>query len=166
MLKHRSITVHGESTDAIIHVTINGEVCKDGPVTDSRLYGFSTPVELHGALPVTIKVIAGEITLGPTYAEYPALFDSGAGTIAFPIPMNPIASITDRVLQYPEGSVTVKEGESFSYHHLIVNGPNYWNLTKSQNIPVFEYDAYPASHKENLAFNELVKYIYSLKPEV
>lgn len=165
MLKYRSITVHGVATaNTIIQVAVNGEICKDGLVTDSRLYGFSTPVDLHGALAVTIKVVSGEITIGPTYVEYPALFDSGPGTVTFPIPMNPIASVTDRVVQYPEGSVTVAEGDSFSYNHLIVNGPNYWDLTASKNIPVFEYEAHPASHKDDLAFKELVKYLHSLRP--
>jgi hypothetical protein len=165
MLKYRTISVHGAcAPNTVIQVTVDGEVCQDGPVTNSKLYEFSTPVEVHGALAVTIKVLSGKITIGDCYVEYPALFDSGPGTVTFPIPMNPIAKVADSVTQYPEGSITIAEAESFSYDHLVVNGPNYWNLTESRNIPVFEYEARPASHKDNLAFNDLVKYLHSLRP--
>ena len=161
----RQIRIQGTAIDADIVVTINWVICKD--ILKDYIFSFESPSEFHGSASISIQVVAGQITLGQTLAQYP----TNLGSIIFPIPTNPIARIhNERIEQL--SNVKISAGEIFEYDHLIVNGPDYWITDTAGNVyiedinwphinlsPVFEYNPYPSSHKNNLAFTELERFI-------
>lgn len=134
----RTLRVRGiADPGSIIKVHVDSVLCKNGCVTDENLFEFQTLVSFHGALPITITVAKGKVTLGDSIVTYPAVFNNNAtGYFSFKVPLEDLLC-DNNYRQYKNYSITLNEGDTFSCCHLLVNGPSLWKI-KINSTHVYE----------------------------
>jgi hypothetical protein len=163
----REIRIQGTWSNATVTITAGGIVC-DNILINDCIFSFTSPSKFHGSVPISIKVIAGQVALGKVLVRYP----TNVGTITFPIPMNSIGKIHSNYCVEQLSNIVINAGETFEYDHLIVNGPNYWitdmqgdiyfeDITEVNITPIFEYAPHTATHRNNIAFTELERLLIS-----
>ena len=136
MTTYRTLKIHGQyEPETNIKVLVDGNVVKDGIVSDSVLFQFDTDVQLHGKATVDITVISGSITLESVTATYPALFNNTtSGTVTFKQPIDkPMVQFNGTGLTILDN---VKVTSHLVYDHLMLNGPNNLKVTTSDTVNI------------------------------
>ena len=169
------------TADARFDVSVNGESIDNpfetnnhGDPNDSSLgvvnYWFVTENHVFGALPVTITMRQGSMTVSQTRVAYPAkLYPAGASTmsgyysIVQPIgdpkwlvringELQPEQIQTDRL---KESEFTLHAGDVMEYSHGMLNGPDYFFVAyRSQNL-------YPVIDEYNFNITRLIMRNYN-----
>ena len=158
----RYFYIFGSRTaDARFDISVNGESIDNPFETEDHYdpnnlslevinYWFSTANHVFGALPVTMRVRQGSVTVSQTRVAYPAkLYPAGANTmsgyytIVQPIgdpkwlvringELQPEQIQTDRL---KESEFTLHAGDVLEYSHGMLNGPDYFFVSyRPQNL--------------------------------
>jgi hypothetical protein len=88
----REIRIQGTWSNATVIITVDG-VVYNNTLINNCIFSFTSPSEFHGSVPVSIKVIAGQVSIDRVLVRYP----TNIGTITFPILMNSIGKNTFRL---------------------------------------------------------------------
>jgi len=147
------VSVNGESIDNPFETNNHGD--PNNPSLGVVNYWFATANHVFGALPVTITMRQGSMTVSQTRVAYPAkLYPAGANTmsgyytIVQPIgdpkwlvringELQPEQMQTDRL---KESEFTLHAGDVLEYSHGMMNGPDYFFVSyRPQNLyPVID----------------------------
>ena len=135
MDSHRTLRMYGSKTsDTNYTVTVNGQVVDNG---QDELFSFITNTKLHGSYNIAISVLSGSVTLTNCTATYPALINSTEGTATFVQPIeSPVAVIENETVRIVPFDISINEGTTFIYEHLMFNGPTRFNIT-TKDIDLF-----------------------------
>jgi hypothetical protein len=162
------VSVNGESIDNPFETNNHGD--PNDPSLGVVNYWFTTANHVFGALPVTITMRQGSMTVSQTRVAYPAkLYPAGAITmsgyysIVQPIgdpkwlvringELQPEQIQTDRL---KESEFTVHAGDVLEYSHGMLNGPDYFFVAyRSQNL-------YPVIDEYNFNITRLIMRNYN-----
>ena len=151
---YRYFNVHGtKSADTKFEVHVDGKLI-DNPFVDIEQfdpyypdlgpvqYSFSTENSFFGAIPVKINMLQGSLTLTRVRVFYPAKItnNEGSDSVGYYGVFQPIGDpkwmvkINDQLQtlqeqdQHLTGEVHYKitAGDTLEYHHLMIEGPDYW----------------------------------------
>ena len=150
------------SPDAEISVMYGDQLVKTGAVdhntknlfdsSEILLFSSETDVSVHGALPVNITVVAGNVTVGRTMARYPAflkkqpsiqgyiwiyqpIFDSKFSVLINGAP--PVREEQDKQLT-GEWNYRLNTNDVMTYLHLMYNGPIRWLVPYDVDVELFQ----------------------------
>jgi len=174
----REIIIQGQITpNTSLNVTVNGVACNT-VLKDQTIFSFVTDVTVHGKIPITIEVISGSVSIDKTVVKYPAIVNGKIGSLLFDMPIKDPMVIIEKDKITHLTKITLSTGKSISFDHLIINGPNFWNIISSStetdlytqyindpvaNItsltPVWLYSPLSPSHKDNVATIALMKFL-------
>ncbi len=128
----RTLKIYGHrSTDVEYSVVIDNELTDNS--TD-ELFCFQTNTKFHGALDVSITVVKGSLTITHVTATYPAEINNHAGYITMIQPIaEPVGIVTGSTLNTLPFPITVDNGQTFCYKHLMFNGPTKYIVSLNED---------------------------------
>jgi len=124
----REVGILGDIHCAQYTVKINNQL-----VPSSRsnfVYSFMSAATDHGSYNVKIRVEQGSITLRSSLAVYPAWINGSLSRISLPQPLpTPLYIRENNKLDPLCFPITINAGENFEVEHVVMNGPDYWQIT-------------------------------------
>jgi hypothetical protein len=144
-ISFRTLRVYGFTTpNTIIKVTVDGTVCKDGVVDDinsefgNLLFSFVTPNTLHGKATISLEVVTGQVTFNKITATYPAIINGVDAFATFIQPIaNPMVVVDNGNITTVENNKVVDPSTTFTYDHLMLNGPSRLIVSTDKTINVY-----------------------------
>jgi len=158
----RTLHTFGEvEPNTIADVYVDGKLCHTGLVSDGVIFNFTTDVQKHGSVSITINVLQGSIVLTHNRVTYPAIVKGKAGYVNMPQPI-----VQPNLGIIITGTVT--------YNHYMFNGPTQWIVENPNSndatqvtddfyeavarrwmIPDWQYDNHPVDI-DNLSYKNLI----------
>jgi hypothetical protein len=139
----RTLKVYGHTKpNTTIKVTIDGteQNSADNVITEfgNLLFSFNTCTRLHGKATIDLKVVTGEVMFNTITATYPATINGIDAFVTFIQPIaHPMVVVDNGNVITVENNKVVKEGETFTYDHLMLNGPTQLIVTTDDSIDVY-----------------------------
>jgi hypothetical protein len=182
-MTNRTLKVYGQTTpNTCLLVTADNVVVKNGQVTD-ELYSFVTSTELHGKASIKIQVLSGSVKITNVTSTYPAIINESIdGFVTFRQPvLNPFVVNKEQI---DISSITLNEGDTFEYDHLMFNGPHRFAINTHKDVesgstltigdfltnksrfspdlyPLIGYDWYPFQMGSSDDEAKLIQFIYN-----
>ena len=166
MDSYRTLRIYGIKTPNTEYtVRVNDHVVENG---GDELFSFITSTTLHGSCSISITVSFGKLIIKNCTCTYPAIFNGVEGTATTVQPIaEPVALIKNGELITVPFDFVIDEGETFSYEHLMFNGPNKFVVTTEGKELFYGVDINLGFHWINeLATGVLeVEPVYEYKPK-
>ena len=116
-----------KDTNTVYTVKVNDQIVENGI---DELFAFTTDIALHGSCNISITVNFGKLALQNCTCTYPASFNGIDGTATTVQPIDqPVAIIKNGELITVPFDIEINKDDTFSYEHLMFNGPDKFIVT-------------------------------------
>ena len=128
MNSYRTLRIYGvKAPDTVYTVKINDQIVDNGI---NELFAFTTDTKLHGSCNISITVNFGKLVMQSCTCTYPASFNGIDGTATTVQPIaEPVAVIKNGELVTVPFDIVINKDDTFSYEHLMFNGPDKFIVT-------------------------------------
>jgi len=123
----REVCIYGENQSARYTVHVNNQLAQS--YKSDLIYRFETESTVHGSYSVRIAVTEGSLILQSSLARYPAWINGKQSKISLPQPFDtPLYTWKNHRLVPLLFPIIIKSGEVLEFEHVMMNGPDYWEI--------------------------------------